>query len=63
MTRAEWIDSMKDQDEVVFRITRGCDRCAAYLPVEDGRYECEDPKDEAICRREHSMWLSEMMDF
>lgn len=66
MTREEWIDDMerrKDTDEVVFRITRGCDRCGYFLPNDAGIYECLDPKIEGACRREHSLWLREEMDY
>ena len=68
MTRGEWIRKLieKADDGVtdpVFRITRGCDRCAWYLPIqEDGMYECTYPKMEEICHREHEEWLNGEMD-
>lgn len=67
ITRREWIDRLmkqNDADEVIFRITRGCDRCGMYLPKDpDGEYQCRDPYTEGCCRIEHTDWLSEEMDF
>lgn len=66
ITRREWIDELmqrQDTDEVIFRITRGCDRCGMYLPDENGDgYHCRDPYTESCCRVDHSWWLSEKMD-
>lgn len=62
MTREEWIESLEDRNEIVFRITRGCDRCGAYLETEPGKYKCQDQDMEAYCEREHFEWLTGAMD-
>lgn len=66
ITRRDWIDGLMQRestDEVIFRITRGCDRCGMYLPDENGDgYHCRDPYTESCCRVDHSWWLSEKMD-
>lgn len=62
MTREEWIRGM-DKDEAVFRIARGCDGCAFYLPDEEtGKPVCSRPKYEEVCRKDHRVWMAAGMD-
>ena len=59
----DWIEKLKScpegTDELIFRITRGCDRCAWYLPDENGNYECAEARLESYCRRDHEHWLGQ----
>ena len=68
MTRGEWIQKLIEATDdgvyqAVFRITRGCDRCAYYLPLkDDGMYECSYQAMEKVCYREQEEWLKGEMD-
>ena len=65
MTRLEWVNELllEGPEEVVFRITRGCDRCGYYLPEgKDGAYRCMFHENEDVCRKDHEAWLDEEMD-
>ena len=62
MTRTEWISAM-DKDEAVFRIARGCDGCAFYLPGEEtGMPVCSKPNYEKVCRKDHEVWKAAPME-
>ena len=62
MTKEEWLKGIEpDAAEQVFRIARGCQNCAFFLPV-DGQYRCIRPDLEKVCREEHEVWLKGDME-
>lgn len=62
MTRREWLEGLKDPAEEVFRVARGCQNCAFYVPDTERSYVCVRPDYEVICRREHAQWLNGEME-
>lgn len=62
MTREKWLEQVGKPEEMVFRISRGCDRCGFYLPNKSGVYVCVDPHLEIVCRKEHEEWIKGKMD-
>lgn len=63
MTHIEWLEGIGTKpSEQIFRIARGCQNCAYYLPETDKAFVCTRPDLEEICRKEHEEWLYGEMD-